>query len=41
MADRRLNLEGHRSRLKEKFLRNGLSGFLDYEVIELLLTLGT
>jgi len=41
MADRQLTLEGHRSRLKEKFLRNGLSGFLDYEIVELLLTLGT
>ena len=25
----------------EKFLQSGLAGFLDYEVIELLLTLGT
>jgi DNA repair protein RadC len=32
---------GHRDRLREKFLRGGLAGFLDYEVIELLLTLGT
>ncbi len=32
---------GHRDRLREKFLRGGLSGFLDHEVIELLLTLGT
>jgi DNA repair protein RadC len=32
---------GHRGRLKEKFLRNGFEGFLDYEVIELLLILGT
>jgi DNA repair protein RadC len=32
---------GHRRRLRERFLRNGLSGFHDYEVIELLLTLGT
>lgn len=32
---------GHRGRLREKFLKAGLSGFLDYEVIELLLTLGT
>jgi DNA repair protein RadC len=35
------NLAGHRSRLRQKFLRAGLDGFLDYEVIELLLTLGT
>ena len=33
--------EGHRQRLREKFLKNGLDGFLDYEIIELLLTLGT
>ena len=33
--------EGHRQRLREKFLTAGLAGFLDYEVIELLLTLGT
>ena len=32
---------GHRKRLREKFLTAGLSGFHDYEVIELLLTLGT
>jgi len=30
---------GHRSRLRERFLRSGLDGFADYEVIELLLTL--
>jgi len=34
-------VEGHRERLREKFLRSGLSGFHDYEVIELLLTLAT
>ena len=33
--------EGHRQRLREKFLTSGLSGFHDYEVIELLLTLAT
>ena len=33
--------EGHRKRLREKFLESGLSGFLDYEIVELLLTLGT
>ena len=32
---------GHRSRLREKFLKNGIDSFLDYEVLELLLTLGT
>ncbi len=33
--------DGHRRRLREKFLKAGLRGFLDYEIIELLLTLGT
>ena len=33
--------EGHRRRLRERFLESGLAGFHDYEVIELLLTLGT
>ena len=33
--------EGHRRRLRDKFLRSGLDGFHDYEVIELLLTLAT
>ncbi|SHK60085.1 DNA repair protein RadC [Desulfatibacillum alkenivorans DSM 16219] len=33
--------EGHRGRLRERFLQNGLDGFLDYEVVELLLTLAT
>jgi DNA repair protein RadC len=32
---------GHRRRLREKFLKAGLNAFLDYEVIEILLTLGT
>ncbi len=32
---------GHRKRLRERFLRSGLDGFLDYEIVELLLTLGT
>ena len=32
---------GHRKRLREKFIRSGLSGFHDYEVVELLLTLGS
>jgi DNA repair protein RadC len=31
---------GHRKRLREKFLKSGLSGFHDYEIVELLLTLG-
>ena len=33
--------EGHRKRLREKFLDSGWSGYHDYEVIELLLTIGT
>lgn len=33
--------DGHRSRLRKRFLENGFDGFLDYEIIELLLTLGT
>ncbi len=33
--------KGHRKRLREKFIRSGLKGFHDYEVIELLLSLGT
>lgn len=32
---------GHRGRLRDRFLQSGLDGFLDYEIIELLLTLGT
>jgi DNA repair protein RadC len=32
---------GHRNRLREKFLKSGLKGFHDYEVIELLLSLNT
>lgn len=33
--------EGHRQRLRDKFQKSGLDGFHDYEIIELLLTLGT
>lgn len=33
--------DGHRKRLRERFMVSGLSGFQDYEVIELLLTLTT
>jgi len=33
--------EGHRERLRQRFLSTGLDGFHDYEVIELLLTLAT
>ncbi len=32
---------GHRERLRQKFFAGGLAGFLDYEVIELLLILNT
>lgn len=33
--------EGHRKRLRNRFVQSGLEGFLDYEIVELLLTLGT
>ena len=33
--------DGHRKRLRDRFLKSGLDGFLDYEIVELLLTLGT
>ncbi|MBW1678737.1 MAG: DNA repair protein RadC [Deltaproteobacteria bacterium] len=33
--------EGHRKRLREKFIKSGIAGFHDYEIVELLLTLGT
>lgn len=33
--------KGHRKRLRERFSQSGLAGFLDYEIVELLLTLGT
>ncbi|HJX12652.1 MAG TPA: DNA repair protein RadC [Dehalococcoidales bacterium] len=32
---------GHRKRLREKFLKSGLAGFHDYEIVEILLSLGT
>ncbi|HUV44683.1 MAG TPA: DNA repair protein RadC [Dehalococcoidales bacterium] len=32
---------GHRKRLREKFIESGLAGFHDYEIVELLLSLGT
>ena len=32
---------GHRKRLRDKFLQSGLTGFHDYEIIELMLSLGT
>lgn len=30
--------DGHRKRLKEKYLKGGIEGFLDYEILELFLT---
>jgi DNA repair protein RadC len=33
--------EGHRHRLRERFAKSGLTGFHDYEIVELLLTLVT
>ena len=35
----RPHYHGHRKRLRERFLKNGLTGFAEHEVIELLLTL--
>ncbi len=35
------NTQGHRRRLRDRFFKNGLKGFHDYEVIELLLSLNT
>jgi len=32
------SVQGHRQRLRERFLRHGFDGFHDYEVLELLLT---
>jgi DNA repair protein RadC len=31
---------GHRKRLRERFLKSGLEGFQDYEIVELLISLG-
>ena len=31
--------DGHRQRLRERFLKTGLNGFAEYEIVELLLTL--
>ncbi|MBW2040014.1 MAG: DNA repair protein RadC [Deltaproteobacteria bacterium] len=41
MQESRDKREGHRRRLREKFIKAGTSGFHDYEIVELLLTLGT
>ncbi|SPD74789.1 conserved hypothetical protein [uncultured Desulfobacterium sp.] len=31
--------DGHRQRLRERFLKTGIEGLADYEVVELILTL--
>ena len=33
-----MNNDGHRQRLREKYLKGGIEGFLDYEILELFLT---
>lgn len=35
------NRFGHRKRLRDRFMQSGLDGFLDYEIVEFLLSLGT
>lgn len=40
-ANKKYPNEGHRNRLREKFLRAGIDALNDYEIVELLLTLGT
>jgi DNA repair protein RadC len=39
MSEDEPHYAGHRQRLRDRFLKSGLDGFADYEVIELLLTL--
>jgi len=39
MTEKEHHYHGHRQRLRDRFLKSGLDGFADYEVIELLLTL--
>ncbi len=39
MTDDEPHYHGHRQRLRERFLKSGLAGFADHEVVELLLTL--
>jgi DNA repair protein RadC len=39
MTDDEPHYHGHRQRLRDRFLKSGLAGFADYEVVELLLTL--
>ena len=38
-SNSKINNFGHRRRLRERFLKTGLSGFSDHEVVELLLTI--
>ena len=40
MTEAEKSWDGHRKRLREKFMKSGLKGFNDYEIVELLLTLG-
>lgn len=39
MAADKPHYHGHRQRLRERFVKSGLAGFADHEVVELLLTL--
>lgn len=39
MGSEHPHFHGHRQRLRDRFLKGGLDGFADYEVVELLLTL--
>lgn len=42
MADKKTyKNSGHRGRLRDRFIRGGIEGLLDYEILELLLTIGT
>ena len=41
MEEPKIKGEGHRKRLRQKLIRSGIAGFHDYEIVELLLTLGT
>ncbi|MCP4405890.1 MAG: DNA repair protein RadC [bacterium] len=39
MSAKELHYHGHRQRLRERFIKSGLQGLADHEVVELLLTL--
>jgi len=41
MEEPKVKGQGHRKRLREKFIQSGIAGFHNYEIVELLLTLGT